>query len=170
MKRLVKVAMTLTLMFMVINVTNAQQGQRNANRHGQRNGQGYGVEQGLGLTDEQQTEMKSLRLKLQQETLPLRNKLGENSARLRTLSSAETADLKAINKLIDGNSQLTGNMAKLRAVSHQEVRKLLTNEQRIIFDSRGFDRGDRRTQGQRGDRSQRGDKRPGQGYGQQGKF
>jgi len=170
MKRLVKVAMTLTLMFMVINVSHAQQGQRNGNRQGQRNGQGYGVEQGLNLTDEQQTEMKGLRLKLQQEALPLRNKLGENRARLRTLSSAETADLKAINKLIDSNSQLTGNMAKLRAANHQEVRSLLTDEQRIIFDSRGFDRGDRRTQGQRGDRHQRGAKRHGQGYGQQGKF
>ena len=175
MKRLIKVAMTLTLMFMVINVVNAQQGQRNGYRQGDGNGKGFGQEQGLNLTEDQQSQMKSLRLKLQQEMLPIRNQLGENRARFRTLSTAENADMKAINKLIDGNSQLTASMAKLRAANHQAVRKLLTEEQRIIFDSRDFRRGDKRVQGQRGqqgERGERGHKRPGQGkgYGQQGKL
>jgi Spy/CpxP family protein refolding chaperone len=175
MKRLVKVAMAITLMFMVINVANAQQGQRNSYRQGAGNGHGFSPAQGLNLTEDQQVQMKSLRLKLQQEMLPIRNKLGENKARFRTLSTAENADMKAINKLIDGNSQLTASLAKLRAANHQAVRKLLTEEQRIIFDSRDFRRGDKRGQGQRGqrgERGQRGAKRPGQGqgYGQQGKF
>lgn len=169
MKRLVKVAMAITLMLMVINVANAQQGQRNGYRQGAGNGHGFGLEQGLNLTEDQQVQMKSLRLKLRQEMLPIRNTLGENKARFRTLSTAENPDMKAINKLIDSNSQLTASMAKLRAANHQAVRKLLTEEQRIIFDSRAFHRGDKRVQGQRG---QRGAKRPGhgQGYGQQGKF
>ena len=173
MKRLVKVAIAITLMFMVINVANAQQGQRNGYRQGAGNGQGFGLEQGLNLTEDQQVQMKSLRLKLQQEMLPIRNELGENKARFRTLSTAESADMKAINKLIDGNSQLTASMAKLRAANHQAVRKLLTEEQRIIFDSRDFRRGDRRVErqrGQRGERGQKGAKRPGQGQGQQGKL
>ena len=165
MKRSVKGVITVTLIFMVINVTNAQQVQRHGSRHGTANEQGFGVERGLNLTEDQQAQMKSLRLKLQQEMLPIRNKLGENRARFRTLSTAENADLKAINKLIDGNSQLTASMAKLRAANHQAVRKLLTEEQRIIFDSRDFHRGDRRTehrQGQRGEVRQRATKRSGQ--------
>ena len=141
-------------------------------------GKGFGMEQGLNLTEDQRSQMKSLRLKLQQEMLPIRNQLGENRARFRTLSTAENADMKAINKLIDGNSQLTANIAKLRASNHQAVRKLLTEEQRIIFDSRDFSRGDKRVQGQRGqrgERCQRGERGPkrsgqGQGYGQQGKL
>ena len=168
MKKLVKVAMAITLMFMVINVANAQQGQRNGNR------QGFGVEQGLNLTEDQRTQMKSMRLKMQQEMLPIRNKIGENRAKLRTLSTVENADLKAINKVIDNNSQLTANLAKLGAANRQAVRNLLTEEQRIMFDSRDFRRGDKRVQGQRGQRGERGQrstKRPGQGqgYGQQSK-
>jgi Spy/CpxP family protein refolding chaperone len=168
MKKLVKVAMAITLMFMVINVANAQQGQRNGNR------QGFGVEQGLNLTEDQRTQMKSLRLKMQQEMLPIRNKIGENRAKLRTLSTVENADLKAINKVIDNNSQLTANLAKLHAANRQTVRNLLTEEQRIMFDSRDFRRGDKRVQGQRGQRGERGQrstKRHGQGkgYGQQSK-
>jgi len=176
MKRLVKVAMTITLMYMVISIANAQQGQRNSNRQGQGNGKGYGQEQGLNLTEDQQTQMKSMMLKLQQDMLPIRNKIGENRAKLRTLSTVENADLKAINKVIDSNSQLTASMAKLRAANRQAVRNLLTEEQRIKYDTRDFSRGDRKTQGQkaqRGERGQRGTKRSGQGqgqgYGQQGK-
>ena len=177
MKRLVKVATALTLMFMVVNVANAQQGQRNGYRQGAGSGQEMALKQGLNLTEDQQAQMKSLRLKLQKEMLPLRNQIGENKARFRTLSTAENADMKAINKLIDGNGQLTASMAKLQAANHQAVRKLLTEEQRTIFDSRDFRRGDRRVQGQRaqrgerGQRSERGTKRPGQGqgYGQQNK-
>ena len=172
MKRLVKVAMAITLMLMVINVTKAQQGQRNGNRPGSGHGQGFGVAQGLNLTEDQQTQMKSMRLKIQQEMLPIRNEIGENKAKLRTLSTVENADLKAINKVIDSNSQLTARMAKLRAANHQAVRKLLTEEQRIMFDSRDFNQKNRRSQGQRAQRGQRSTKRPGQGhgYGQQGKL
>ena len=176
MKRLVKVAMAITLMLMVINVANDQQGQRNGNRQGSGNGQGFGLEQGLNLTEDQRTQMKSMRLKMQQEMLPIRNKIGENRAKLRTLSTVENADMKAINKVIDSNSQLSANLAKLWAANRQDIRKILSEEQRIMFDSRDFRRGDRSTQGQKaqkGERGQRGPKRSGQGqgqgYGQQGK-
>ena len=166
MKRLVKEVITVTLMFVVINVANAQQGQRNGYRHGTANEQGFGLERGLNLTEDQQAQMKSLHLKLQQEMLPIRNKLGENRARFRTLSTAENADMKAINKLIDTNSQLSASMVKLQAANQQAVRKLLTEEQRIIFDSRELHRGDRRTErrpGQKGEIRQKGTKRSGQG-------
>ena len=169
--------MTITLMFLVINLVNAQQGPRNGNRQGQGYGQGYGLEQGLNLSDEQQETMKTIRLKLQKDVMPVRNKLGENKAKLRTLTTSETVDMKAVNKLIDNNGQLSANIAKLRAANHQEIRKMLTDEQRILFDSKGFERGDRRALGQRAERGQRGQRGPkrsgqgqGQGYGQQGKF
>lgn len=176
MKRLVKVAMTITLMLMVINIANAQQGQRNGNRQGSGNGQGFSSEQSLNLTEDQRTQMKSKRLKMQQEMLPIQNKIGENRAKLRTLSTVENADMKAINKVIDSNSQLSAKLTKLRAANRQDIRKILSEEQRIMFDSRDFRRGDRSTQGQKaqkGERGQRGAKRSGQGqgqgYGQQGK-
>ena len=166
MKRLVKGVITATLMFVVINVANAQQCHRNGYRQGTAKEQGFGVERGLNLTEDQQAQMKSLRLKLQQEMLPIRNKLGENRARFRTLSTVEDADMKSINKLIDANSQLDASMVKLQAANQQAVRKLLTDEQRIIFDSREFHRGERRSErqpGQRGEIRQKGTKRSGEG-------
>ena len=166
MKRLVKGVITATLMFVVINVANAQQGQRNGYRQGSAYEHGFGVERGLNLTEDQQVQMKSLHLKLQQEMLPIRIKLGENKARFRTLSTAENADMKSINKLIDANSQLDASMLKLQAANQQAVRKLLTEEQRIIFDSRDFHRGERRTErhpGKRGEIRHKGTKRSGEG-------
>jgi Spy/CpxP family protein refolding chaperone len=142
MKKLIKVTMTIIMMVLAINVSNAQQRPRS----GQGNGQGFRNEQGsnlqgLNLTEDQQAKMKSMRLDLQKEMLQLRNELGENMAKMRTLRTADNADMKAINKLIDSNSVLRSNMAKLRASNHQEVRKILTEEQRIMFDSREFRRG-----------------------------
>lgn len=142
MKHVIKVTMSLIMMVLVISAANAQQGQRSGG-----NGQGNGNRQGdyaqeLNLTEDQQAQMQSMRLNVQKELLPLRNKLGENMAKMRTLRTAENADMKAINKLIDDNSDLRGNIAKLQAANHQEVRKMLTEEQRIMFDSREFSRGD----------------------------
>jgi Spy/CpxP family protein refolding chaperone len=115
----------------------------NGPRSGQRAEFKKGPANGLELTESQQREMETLRLKLQKEILPIRNSIGENRARMRTLTTADNADLKAINKLIDQNSDLQAQMAKLRAAHHQEVRKILTEEQRIKFDSRAFARGNR---------------------------
>ena len=169
MKRSVKGVITVALMFVVINVANGQQGEKNGYRQGTANEHGFGVARGLNLTEDQQAQMKSLHLKLQQEMLPIRNKLGENRARYRTLSTAANADMKAINKLIDANSQLDASMVKLQAANQQAVRKLLTEEQRIIFDSREFHRGERRSErhpGQRGDTKQKVRRMSGEGSSQ----
>ena len=77
---------------------------------------------------------------------------------MRTLTTAESPDMKAINKLIDENAKLRADLAKQRAANHQEFRKILTEEQRIKFDSRsgqrshqrGYQRGERQHQGQPG--------------------
>ena len=160
MKRLIKVVMTLTMMVLVINVTSAQQGPRQGNSRGYGQGAGEGKEvrmSGLDLTDEQQEQMRSMRVKTQKELLPIKNKLGENKAKMKTLSTVDNVDLKAINKLIDESSKLEASMAKLQMANHQEIRKLLTDEQRVMFDSRdfrggrkGFERGQRHHQGRQG--------------------
>ena len=91
------------------------------------------------LTDDQRANMKEFRLDMQKKMLPLRNELGENRAKMRTLTTAESADMKAINKLIDGNAEIMANMMKVRAENHQSIRKILTEEQRIVFDSKRKD-------------------------------
>jgi Spy/CpxP family protein refolding chaperone len=88
----------------------------------------------LGLSEEQTKQIEKLRLENQKKMLPLRNDLNEKQARMKTLETAETPDMKAINSLIDEMSVIKTKMAKDRAANHQEVRKLLTEEQRLKFD------------------------------------
>ncbi len=88
------------------------------------------------MTDAQQEKIKQLRLDHQQEALLLRNQMGELKAKLRTLETAEKTDLGAINSTIDQIGKVQNQMHKKRAAHKQEVRKVLTDEQRVIFDSR----------------------------------
>jgi Spy/CpxP family protein refolding chaperone len=90
-----------------------------------------------GLTDDQVKQIDQLKLKHLKEILPLQNTLKEKQARLRTLETAEKADMAAINKTIDEMAVLRADIMKKKASHHQEVRKLLTEEQRIVFDTRG---------------------------------
>jgi periplasmic protein CpxP/Spy len=148
MRRMVKLILALIIVLMAGNETRAQQRSEN---HQQAPGKntGKGMRQSMNLTEAQINQMKNMRLKMMQATLPIRNQLGENRARLRTLSTAENVDMRAIDKIIDSNSQLKGKMTKIWAANHQAVRKLLTEEQRIIFDSRDFQQMRRKFQGQK---------------------
>lgn len=94
------------------------------------------------LTDEQKEAVKKIRLETAKEVKPLKNQLHELQARQQTLTTDENADLKAINKNIDKISEVKTEMAKIMAKQHQEVRSLLTEEQRLKMDSRKpkFDR------------------------------
>jgi Spy/CpxP family protein refolding chaperone len=89
-----------------------------------------------GLTQEQTKQIEQLKLKHMKDVLQMHNSLKEKQARLRTLETAEKADLTAINKIIDEITVIKSDIMKKRAAHHQEVRKLLTEEQRIKFDTR----------------------------------
>jgi len=108
------------------------------------------------LTAEQQDKIKTIHLNMMKESLPIKNKLGENKAKMKTLQTADNPDMKAINTLIDESAKLEADLKKKRAANHQEVRKLLTDEQRVIFDSRSGQmraRADRQGRGaERGER------------------
>jgi Spy/CpxP family protein refolding chaperone len=96
----------------------------------------------LGLTKDQRDKMDALQTPLSKEMLPLMNQLGEKRAHLRTLQTADKADLTAINATIDEIGQLQSQMMKKRAANTQAIRKLLTDDQRIAFDmksGRGWD-------------------------------
>jgi len=88
------------------------------------------------LTDEQKEKISDLRTENMKVMLQKRNQVHEKMAKLRTLETAEKADMKAINGLIDEISEIKADMAKQQAAHRQQVRKLLTDEQRVIFDSR----------------------------------
>ncbi len=88
------------------------------------------------LTDAQKDQMKAIRIKGMKANQALKNQLMEKRAHLNTLSSADKADMKAINKQIDEISVLQASMQKVRAANKQEVRSILTDDQRVMFDAR----------------------------------
>lgn len=88
------------------------------------------------LTQEQKETMQKLRLESAKAIKPLKNELRELMAHQQTLTTADNADLKAINKNIDKMTEIKGEIAKILAKQHQEFRAQLTEEQLIKFDSR----------------------------------
>lgn len=87
------------------------------------------------FTEDQKETMKKLRLETAKEIKPLKNELRELHAKQQTLTTADNADLKAINKNIDKMSELKAEMAKIKAKQHQQVRSMLSEEQLIKFDA-----------------------------------
>ena len=88
------------------------------------------------LTDMQREQIDKLRTEHLKVMLPLKNQVTEKEAKLQTLSTAENIDMKAINKLIEEIGQVKIKMMKEQAVQHQKIRKLLTESQRLVFDTR----------------------------------
>lgn len=88
------------------------------------------------LTAEQKESFKNLRIETEKELKPLKNELGELRAHQQTLTTADNADLNAIEKNIDKMAEVKAKMAKILAKQHQAIRSQLTVEQLIKFDNR----------------------------------
>lgn len=88
------------------------------------------------LTDTQKKQMEELRTKHLAAVTPLRNQLMEKKAHLQTLLTTATVDNKEIDKTINDIAALETSKLK-EAVNHdQQIRAILTPEQRVIFDSK----------------------------------
>jgi Spy/CpxP family protein refolding chaperone len=89
------------------------------------------------MTDEQKDKMKELRISYMQSTLPLENERKEKKARLNTLSSTAQVDKKAMEKVIKEIGDLNTKLMLTKEFHKQDVRAILTDEQRVLFDSKG---------------------------------
>lgn len=87
------------------------------------------------LTVEQREKMKEIRLSARENVLPLENQIRERKARLNTLSTGDTIDANAANSTIEEISKLESDLQKIRWNSRMEIRKLLTDEQKVLFDT-----------------------------------
>jgi len=86
------------------------------------------------LTDTQKEQIKEMRTEHMKEVMPLKNELKEKEARLQTVSTGDNADLNNIYSVIDEISIIKTDLAKKRAAFKFEVRKVLTEDQRVYFD------------------------------------
>lgn len=88
------------------------------------------------LSKEQVVQLQALQTKKQKKLNELNNQLAEKQAKQRTLESADKPPIKAIYKVIDEQIALLGKIMKLKAEYKQDVRSVLTDEQRVEFDAR----------------------------------
>lgn len=108
------------------------------------------------FTEEQQEQVKTIRLETAKQVKPLRNELNELEARQQTLSTVEIADMKAIYQNIDKISEVKANIQKAMAKQQQDIRLLLTDEQKLHFDAMKGHMRERRDDGSRTRRAPRG--------------
>ncbi len=111
-------------------------GYRSGNPRGDGDGPGPISRMGsaLDLNDEQKSQIEKIHLDMQKELLPTLNELREKNAKLNTLISENESELK-INQLIDEISKLQATVRKGRISNHFKVRELLTDEQKVKFDT-----------------------------------
>ncbi len=88
------------------------------------------------LTKEQSESIHKLQINVAQAKFPLENNVREKEARLHTISTVKVPDMQAIEKQIDEIARVKVQLAKLQAAHDQDIRKVLDDEQRLIFDNR----------------------------------
>lgn len=86
------------------------------------------------LTPEQEKQMEALHQKMMKELLPIKNQIAEKKAHLKTISTGDNVDLVAVNKTIDELYALKAEIEKKKQAFKQDVRKLLNDEQKLMFD------------------------------------
>ena len=109
----------------------AQRGQMNKSR------QDSGFQCNIpDLSADQQKKIEDMSIVHQKKMLQFRNQLQEKEAALNTSRTADKTDMAAINKIIDEIGTIKTQMMKEREAHNQQVRNLLTDKQKVIFDSR----------------------------------
>lgn len=148
MKNILKISILSALLIgLTVDVSAQQQNRKMQNRaNGDCQGQmmNRGDKQGqnqqrmmtqLNLTDEQRAKVEEIHLNGQKGMIPLRNNIQEKNAQLRTLRMSDDYDEAAVNALIEEIGELRTAMMAMRTGHQQQIREILTEEQRIKFDS-----------------------------------
>ncbi len=92
---------------------------------------------GLDLSDEQKEQIEEIRFESQKAVLPVQNELREKQAQLRSLTSGEEADFGKAEDVVREIGDLKTELQLIRLNTRQEVRNLLTDEQKLKFDTMG---------------------------------
>jgi Spy/CpxP family protein refolding chaperone len=90
-----------------------------------------------GLTEDQQEAIAALRNVRLEKSLQYRARMDAMRARKRELMIQKSPDMGEVNKIIDQMEGLRSNHLKEAAAYRQQVRELLTDEQRLAFDRLG---------------------------------
>jgi len=110
-----------------------------------RAGGGMGMAKGMGMamgpafTDEQMEKMEKIHDKYDDERVELSNRLKVIMLEAHDVVAGETPDFNAIERRIEEAAEVKVKLAKLRLKMHKEIRPLLDDDQKVLFD-RGLGR------------------------------
>ena len=133
-KAMIKTAGVVLLAILMVTYSNAQS-QRQGGR-GMAMGEGERSYAKLDLTEAQSEEITSLRTEHYKNMKPLRAQMLEHKARERTLLSEESVNLKAVDKVIDQQTDLLNQMRKLQTKHRVAVKNVLSDEQVMKLEQR----------------------------------
>lgn len=88
------------------------------------------------LTEDQQTQINTLRVANMKQMNVFRNQMNELRAKKQTLMTSDNANMKEMNSVIDQITAVKNQKMKASAKHRLDVRNLLTDEQKVYFDSR----------------------------------
>lgn len=134
-QKMKKVTLLVAVAIMVIGTSTYAQRGRNCDSKGQGFNRAEMCERIPDLTEDQKTKIEDLRLEQMKEMTNHRNQMDELRAKKRTLMTSDNADMKEINSVIDQMTSLQNKRMKASAKHRQEVRSLLTEEQKVYFDA-----------------------------------
>ncbi len=95
----------------------------------------------LNLTTEQIQKISDLRLELQKQQIDRGSELQKLRLELQEEMRTSNPNKKALNSLLEQINTIETQMEKARINHRLEVRSLLTDEQRVLFDQRFFGQG-----------------------------
>ncbi len=130
-RRIIKVGLMI-LAAMMMTGLNAQSFRNNRMTHQNRVADRFS----LDLSAEQKEELKSLRGEHYKTIKPLRNKMAELKAKENTLMSESKVDLKAVNKIVDEQTDLLNKIKKLQVEQRLSAKEILTEEQIMKLEQR----------------------------------
>lgn len=90
----------------------------------------------LNLTAEQEASFKKINLQSSKNVLPLKNKLNELKAKQRTLMTVDNVNRTAVVNVVQEICSVMKEIYIIRTNRTIDLRNLLTDEQKMIFDNR----------------------------------
>jgi len=104
---------------------------------GMRGGPGMGPGAMPAFTEQQQEKMQEIRSSFDEERVELVNRMKVMHLEMRDLVTGDNPDFGKLERMIDDISSQRAEMMKMRIRQHVAVRKILTDDQKVLFDQ-GF--------------------------------
>jgi Spy/CpxP family protein refolding chaperone len=103
---------------------------------GRAGGMGMGKGMGPTFTDDQMEKIEKIHDRYNDERTELTNRLKVIMLEADDAVADDTPDFDAIERRIDEMMEVKGDLAKLRLKIHKEIRPLLDDDQKVLFDRR----------------------------------